>query len=477
MSYFNSLRFRLIFFTFLIEAIMLSLLVANSTRLIDNYLTKQAEHNLEDIKYSFNSSLASLLAMRDYASIDSLLNEWVVNKNIAYMVITKNDQIIISAGKIGDSIPQAMRSFSDEKSIFDTKIEIEYEGQSFGTLHFGVKTDFLTDAKNDLLSQSLLIALSEILLSAILLFMMGLYLTKNLVKLTEASKQIEEGRYDLDLHVKGDDEVSILAASFASMADEIKQKIEELKEMNTHLSELVQVEVEKVRQRDEIIYEHSRQKSINELLINIAHQWRQPLNAISLVASNIGEVVEYEQCDKEQIEQCIETIINESSHLSSLISSFTSFYRKPTISTFSIKEPVLRAFEIVEKESDGLAITLDAESAQERIESDQKILYEIFLSLFHNIIDVAKLRNIEEVSIVVSCDQTEEQTLITVQDNCGGIEPEILPKIFDPYSTTNFKSANKGLGLYITSNLVKYILQGRIEAENSKDGAQFKVIF
>lgn len=476
MSFFTSFRFRLIFFTFLIEVIMLSFLVLNSKRVIESYLVTQAEVNIANLKESFNSSLAALLATRDYASIQSLLDGWVGSKNITYMAITKNDKLLVSSGVPKDAaIPTPKLIFSDESPIFDTAMEITYGGQKFGTLSFGVSTAFVTNAKDELLTQSFFIAMTEIILSGVLLLTIGLYLTKNLMKLTDASKLIADGNYEIKLGNSGSDEISILANSFSQMADEIRRKIDELKNMNEHLKELVDAEVEKVKQRDEVIHEQSRQAAISEMLVNIAHHWRQPLNVIALEASSIDDIYEYENGDREKIKVSLNKIVNQTKSLSSVITNFTKLYDHPQRSNFTLKHAIEQVHILFKATFESAGVKLLIIDGGVSINGDERVVVEIISALLQNALDIGTERGVGDIRVSIECFKQESDTVIEVSDNCGGVDEEILPKIFDPYSTTQFKARNKGLGLYMVSNLVKYVLKGSIEASNHAGGAKFTI--
>ena len=85
--------------------------------------------------------------------------------------------------------------------------------------------------------------------------------------------------------------------------------------------------------------------------------------------------------------------------------------------------------------------------------------------------DVLLDRNISSPKIMINI----EKNIITVEDNAGGISPEVLNKIYEPYFTT--KKGNSGIGLYMSKMIVERDLNGILSIENSKEGAVFKIIF
>ncbi len=225
MKFFKSLRFKLIFFSVFIEIVMLGFLITNSSRLIENHLMNQAAKQLEDIKDNFHASLLPLLIVRDYASLNSILTEYTNSKKIVYIFIKKDDKIIAEANwDIKKGVPKIDKSFNTDFQVYNAKTDIAYLGQTYGEVYFGLDTTFLQTAKKELLTQSLFIALFEIFLSVILLFSIGYFLTKNLSVLTDAAENIANNNLDVQLDIKTDDEMGLLAKTFNKMAMQIQEQ-------------------------------------------------------------------------------------------------------------------------------------------------------------------------------------------------------------------------------------------------------------
>jgi signal transduction histidine kinase len=74
---------------------------------------------------------------------------------------------------------------------------------------------------------------------------------------------------------------------------------------------------------------------------------------------------------------------------------------------------------------------------------------------------------------VTSKNQTAE---ITVSDNGGGISPDILPSIFDPYFTTKEEGKGTGIGLYMAKKIIEEHMEGALLVNNTKEGACFTIV-
>ena len=224
-SIIHSIRFKLIVFSILIEIIMLSLLIFNATRLISNHLTDETYKQIEIIKSNFQASMLPLLVERDYASLDALLTEYTNSKNIVYIFISNNNKILASSNwKNHDEIPIQDKNIEISKNIFNGHVDIKYAEQSFGIVYFGLDINFLQSAREELFSQSLIIALAEIILTIILSLSIGYYLTKHLITLTEAAKKIGSNNLDITIDIKSNDELGLLARAFNTMIEKIKEQ-------------------------------------------------------------------------------------------------------------------------------------------------------------------------------------------------------------------------------------------------------------
>ena len=212
---------------------MLTLLVVNSVRLSQDSLIAQAQMRYTELNTLFNAALAAPMAQRDYATLHEILTESVHDKGIVYAVLVdRAEQIVASSGwQKGRGLPVVTPpTFTDiDANQFDAKTEIILAGQRYGTLHYGVSTTFLSEARAHLLRQSVLIASVEIFLSTLLLAGLGFWLTRHFAKLTRASEEFAQGRLDIRLPVVSDDEVGSLTRAFNAMANAIAAQIDALK--------------------------------------------------------------------------------------------------------------------------------------------------------------------------------------------------------------------------------------------------------
>jgi diguanylate cyclase (GGDEF)-like protein/PAS domain S-box-containing protein len=230
----RSLRVKLVLASVLVEIVLLSLLVWNSTRVIEESLFEQARVRVQELNPLLNASLAGALAQRDYGALEEILKESQRAKGVSYLVLYDNyENMVASVGwDPHQPLPPVETDIagadSGDPSSFDTMTPIILAGQRYGVLRYGISTEFLQNAKSILVRQSLLIAAAEVALSIVLLALLGFWLTRHLAMLSRASEQVAAGNLDIHLPVRTQDEVGQLTRAFNYMSEAVRSRINEL---------------------------------------------------------------------------------------------------------------------------------------------------------------------------------------------------------------------------------------------------------
>ena len=232
----KSLRTKLILASVVVEIVMLTLLVGNSVRLIDTSLVDQAKLKDDNLKPLFNAALVGPMAQRDYATLGEILKEIQTEKGVTYLVLLDNQgKTVVSVGwDRSRPLPVLDKDIAAVDAAagrtFNTHTAIEFAGQKYGDLRYGISLDSLLVSKQRLAQQSTLIAVAEVLLTLLLLTGLGIWLTRHLGLLTEASQQIAQGDFNVKLAVKSDDEVGVLTQAMNQMSQAVRQRVEALAE-------------------------------------------------------------------------------------------------------------------------------------------------------------------------------------------------------------------------------------------------------
>ena len=232
----RTVRGRLVLAALLVELVMLAILVGNSLRLLHEAMGEQAREQAEQIAPVLSAALVAPLAQYDYATVQAILNESQAIRGIDYLAVTDSAGTIVatSGWPSGKPLPPVDARFSldDNPPRYDLALPIKLAGQSLGTLQFGLDLKRILIARKNLLTQGVLIAISELLLSAGLLTLLGLLITRQLSLLTAASLNVAQGQLTPAPVPEGLDDVGRLGAAFNVMSRAIAERVEQLTRAN-----------------------------------------------------------------------------------------------------------------------------------------------------------------------------------------------------------------------------------------------------
>ena len=219
----KSLRLKLVLISVLVEALMLSLLVANSILLIDSALDEQVKERMKLLAPILSASLATPIAQGDEILIKQILGSAQAEQGLRFALLYDNKGKLL----VAEGHPV---SAADPPEVYDTWFPIERDGKTYGNLRMGVSTAFLDVAKHRLFWESLVIAGGEVALSLLLFLALGYWLARHLGELAEAGKAMASGNYAVRVAVDSADEVGKLTTTFNTMAEAVQNQVKTLRE-------------------------------------------------------------------------------------------------------------------------------------------------------------------------------------------------------------------------------------------------------
>lgn len=257
-----------------------------------------------------------------------------------------------------------------------------------------------------------------------------------------------------------------------------KKLQKQIVDLNTSLEKRVQDEVKKNREKDQYIMQQSRLVQMGEMISMIAHQWRQPLNAISATAIAISIKAEMKMLDSETAKESATKISDYAQHLSTTIDDFRDFFKpnKKQVTT-SLNAIVESTLLIVKSSiiSKNIELKLELHSKEEFLTFKSE-LTQVLLNILQNAQDALIETKVSKPFIKIKTYKENEHYRIEVSDNGGGINQDIIGKIFDPYFSTKEKKNGTGLGLYMSKQIVEEHCAGKLLVENEADGVVFKIV-
>ena len=253
---------------------------------------------------------------------------------------------------------------------------------------------------------------------------------------------------------------------FEFYSKSLERSNKELHLLNKELAGKVEVQVSKLREKDVVLHQQAKLAALGEMLGNIAHQWRQPLSAISTLASGTKIQKDMNILDDKMLDSNLETIVKSTKILSDTIDDFKNFYSKEKIKKeFTIEHAINKVLSLISANLTNKEIELIFDIKEISLVNYENELIQVLLNLMNNAKDA--LEEIEgERYIFLNSSKTHKDVTIEIYDNAGGIDEMIIDRIFEPYFTTKFKSQGTGIGLYMTKNIVESSLEGEVYVSN-----------
>ncbi|QOG13082.1 sensor histidine kinase [Arcobacter sp. FWKO B] len=249
----------------------------------------------------------------------------------------------------------------------------------------------------------------------------------------------------------------------------VKEKTKELQDLNENLKQKVIIEVEKNRKKDKQMIEQSRHAALGEMIGNIAHQWRQPLSAISTTSSSVKLQMQLGIVSNEEVEQAFDDIMNYVQFLNQTIEDFRGFFRQDVKKEpFNILDSLKSTLKIVSASFKDNEIKIFTDYQNETIMAYGcgSELSQVLLNILNNAKDILVEKNEDDKKIHIYVEVVNDEIFIYIQDSGGGVPEEIQGKIFDPYFTTKHKSQGTGIGLYMSKEIVEKKLGGFLSVKN-----------
>ncbi len=263
-----------------------------------------------------------------------------------------------------------------------------------------------------------------------------------------------------------------------SYENKVKLNAKELEELNESLEIKVQKEIEKNREKEQLLVQKSKFIALGEMISNIAHQWRQPLSELSSILMYIKFKQSIKALDENTMNQKLQEADKVLDFMSHTIDDFRNFFMpKKEKEEFYLNKVVDVVINIVSSTLKNYDIRLE-------INIDEKIVlktylneYEqVLLNIINNAKDVLIEKKIENPYIKIRAQEEVNHIILTIEDNGGGVLVEPKGKIFEPYFTTKENSNGTGIGLYMSKIIVEKNMKGKLRVKNTKEGAKFAII-
>jgi signal transduction histidine kinase/AmiR/NasT family two-component response regulator len=256
-----------------------------------------------------------------------------------------------------------------------------------------------------------------------------------------------------------------------------KRAEQRLIKLNEELETRVEERTSALRDQDQLLLLQSRQAAMGEMIGNIAHQWRQPLNTLGLSIQQLALYYELGEFSKELLDQNVDKSMEIIEHMSNTIDDFRNYFKPDKEKVeFSLSRAVRATLSLIKDSFSARYISIEMDQVDDpEIYGFQNEFAQVLLNILNNAGDALTEREIDNPKVKITMGSEGDRAVVTVADNAGGIPEEIMDKIFEPYFTTKGPQQGTGIGLFMAKTIIEKNMGGSLTVRNIAGGAEFRI--
>jgi len=314
-------------------------------------------------------------------------------------------------------------------------------------------------------------------------------IAENIQSLVEPALAIGRGEFVSSIGSKTIKETAEVADALVQASDLLQQRAKErdkaeeqlsltFEELRKETTERLRA-MEELRKKEQLLIQQSRQAALGEMIGNIAHQWRQPLNALGLLVQQPSLFYEFGDVNKDYLDEHAKKSMEIVQHMSRTIDDFRNFFQPDKEKhPFKVREVVDKTLSLMEGSFQGQQTVIEVEAKGDPTSHGYPNEFsQVLLNILINARDAMAERDTARPKVVITISTEENRSVVTIADNGGGIPEEIIGKIFDPYFTTKGPQAGTGIGLFMSKTIIDKNMGGLLTVRNIEGGAEFRIEF
>ena len=239
-----------------------------------------------------------------------------------------------------------------------------------------------------------------------------------------------------------------------------------LKELNISLQKTIEYEIMKNDEKNRILFQQNKMAAMGEMIGNIAHQWRQPLSVITVLASSLKVKKELDILEEKDYLESYNLILETANYLSNTIDDFQYYFspnkNKNSFNTKNLIDKSLKLSSMEFKEHNINVIKNIEEFEALNFENE---LLQVVINILNNAKDELIKKDAKRY-IFIDLFKEDKNIIIKIKDNAGGIDKNVIDRVFEPYFTTKHKSKGTGIGLYMCQEIIVKHIEGTIQVSN-----------
>jgi len=257
----------------------------------------------------------------------------------------------------------------------------------------------------------------------------------------------------------------------------LRESEQKFRQLSEALEQRVRETVAELRQKDRLLILQGRQAVMGEMLSNIAHQWRQPLNMLALLAQELQITAKTEGLSEEFIDGNVKRTLEIITHMSKTIDDFRYFFKPDNEKVgFRVMETIEKAVSLLDGsfQIHGIRTEVD-QTGDPRINGYPTQFVQVLLNILINARDALIAGHREMPLVRIRVFTEDGKTVVVIADNAGGVPEEIRDKIFEPYFTTKGPDQGTGIGLFMCKTIIEKNMTGHLTVRNIEGGAEFRI--
>ena len=239
------------------------------------------------------------------------------------------------------------------------------------------------------------------------------------------------------------------------------------------------IDLTEVKEKEKQLLQQTKLAQMGDMISMIAHQWRQPLNAISAAGINLSLLSSLNKLEDKKVQESSKFIENQTQKMSTTIDTFMNFVKPAKESKeFKLSHCVDDVMQIMGTQlvNHNIQVNIDKNNENISIVGYKDLLEQVVINLLSNARDAFEDLTIANKYINITIDEKDNIPIITIEDNAGGIPSAIQDKIFNPYFTTKEQGKGTGIGLYMSLDIVEKSFNGDLIYKPIKNGSRFEII-
>lgn len=250
-----------------------------------------------------------------------------------------------------------------------------------------------------------------------------------------------------------------------------------LENINIELERMFKKELDENRKKEALLMYQARLAAMGEMIANIAHQWRQPLNNLGILLSNVEDAYRYNELDEIEMKKTMERAKMLIRKMSETIDDFREFLKpKKKFEAFRVRETLDSVLNMLHENFEFNTIQVFIECSDEIQVTGSKNHYaQAVFNVLNNAIDALSESDTLDKEIRVMVEDEGGYVTLHIEDNGKGIDLENIAQIFDPYFSTKGENKGTGLGLYMVKNIIEGQMNGTVRITKSRGGAGFAI--